>query len=133
MLLVVQATGHQRLVGVAFEEGHQHFHADPRNGDAAVAVAGPAGADAQPAAGLVVGLAFTIPVKLNAYSAVLVAVDFFAGRAGNHGGLAAENLRLRMLQSRAEGDVPGGGSELVAVALLEVGAGKSPLTPALSP
>ncbi len=42
MFGVVQAAGHQRLVGVAFEEGDQYLHADPRDGDAAVAVAGPA-------------------------------------------------------------------------------------------
>ncbi|KMQ53146.1 hypothetical protein ACS96_31285 [Pseudomonas aeruginosa] len=38
---VVDAAADQRLVGIAFEEVHQHFHADPRNDDAAIAVAGP--------------------------------------------------------------------------------------------
>ncbi|MCX4199039.1 hypothetical protein OMR07_29295, partial [Methylobacterium organophilum] len=119
VLLVVQAAGYQRLVGIAFEEGHQHFHADPRNGDAAIAVAGPAGADAQPAAGLVIGLAVAIPVKLDLYPSVLVAVDLFAGRSRDHGGLAAEHLRFRMIQWRAKGDVPGRGAEAVTVALDE--------------
>gem|GEM_PF-4281769 len=117
MFLVVQAAGHQRLIWVAFEEGHQYFHADPRDRDAAIAVAGPAGGDAQPAAGLVVGLAVAVPVELDAHAAVFIAVDFFAGRAGNYGGLAAEHLRLRMVQWWTERNVPGRGAETVAVAL----------------
>ncbi len=92
MFGVVQAAGYQRLVGVPFEEGHQHFHADAWDGDAAVAITGPAGGHAQPAAGFVVGLAFAVPEKLHLDSAVLVAVDFFACWAGDHGGLAAEHL-----------------------------------------
>src|SRR5690606_579605 len=91
VFLVVQAAGDQRLVGVAFEEGDQHFHADARDGDAAVHVAGPAGGDAQPAAGMFVGLAFAVPVELDLDPAVFVAVDFFAGRPGDHGALAAED------------------------------------------
>src|SRR5690606_22620322 len=90
VFLVIEAASHQRLIGVAFEEGHQHFHADPRDGDAAIAITGPAGADAQPAAGLVVGRTDAIPVELDLHPAVLVAVDFLAAWAGDHGGLAAE-------------------------------------------
>jgi hypothetical protein len=51
---VVQAAGDQRLVGIAFEEGDQHFHADARNGDAA-GLPPPSCWNAQPATGLVVG------------------------------------------------------------------------------
>ena len=42
VFLVVQAAADQWLVGIAFEEGHQHFHADTRDGDAAVVCAGQA-------------------------------------------------------------------------------------------
>src|SRR5690606_33097037 len=118
VFLVIEAAGHQRLVGIAFEEGHQHFHADPRDGDAAVAVAGPAGADAQPAAGLVVGRTDAVPVELDLHAAVLVAVDFFASRTGDHGGLAAENLGFGMFARRAVEDIPRRGGKVVAIALM---------------
>lgn len=42
MSLVIQAAGHQRLVGIALEEGHQHFHAGPRDSNGAVAITVPA-------------------------------------------------------------------------------------------
>src|SRR5690606_9780177 len=117
VFLVVEAAGDQGLVGVAFEEGDQHLHAHPRDGDAAVAVASPVGGDAQPAAGLVVAGTVAVPMELHLDPAVFVAVDLFAGRPGDHGGLAAEHLGLGVLQLRAVGDVPRGGEEAVAVAL----------------
>jgi len=119
VFLVVQATADQWLVGVAFEKVHQHFHADARDGDGAVAVAGPAGGDPQPAAGLVVTLAFAVPMELHLDPAVLVGVDLFSGRAGNHRGLAAQRPRLGVFQGGAEEHLPGGGEKAVAVALLE--------------
>ncbi|KYO76176.1 hypothetical protein LT18_05424 [Pseudomonas aeruginosa] len=117
---VVDAAADQRLVGIAFEEVHQHFHADPRNDDAAIAVAGPTAGYAQPATALVVALALAVPVELHPDPAVAVAVDFLARRAGHHRGLAAQHARLRVLQRRAEEHLPGRGEEAVAVALLEV-------------
>lgn len=48
--------------------------------DGAVTITGPAGADAQPAAGFLAGLAFAIPEKLDFYPAIFVAVDFLAGK-----------------------------------------------------
>ncbi len=118
--LVVQAAADQRLVGVAFEEADQHFHADPWDGDAAVMGAGPGGGDAQPAAGLVVGLAFAVPVELHFDAAVLVAVDFFTFGPGDHGALAAEDPWFGVVQRRAVRYVPGSGLEAVAVALVEI-------------
>ncbi|MNQ24485.1 hypothetical protein D3C85_376810 [compost metagenome] len=55
--------------------------------------------------------------------AVLIAVDFFALRAGDHGGLAAEHLGLRVVKRRTVQHIPGRGVEAVAVALLEAVAG----------
>ncbi len=105
---------------VAFEEGDEHFHADSRDGDAAVGVAGPAGGDAQPAAGGVVALAVAVPVELHFDPAVFVAVDFFARGAGDEGGLAAQHFGFRVFQGRAVMRVPRRGEEAVAVALVEV-------------
>ncbi|MCY1293154.1 hypothetical protein D9M68_522640 [compost metagenome] len=133
MLGVVQAAADQRLVGIAFEEGHQHLHADARDGDAAVAVAGPGRGHAQPAAGPVVGLAVAVPVELHLDAAVAVAVDLLALGAGHHGGLCSQHAGLGVCQRWAIGEVPGGGEEAVAVALVEVRVAGLPLTPALSP
>src|SRR5690606_29463791 len=119
MFGVIQAAGDQRLVRIAFEKGDQHFHTDARNGDAAITVAGPAARYAQPATALVVQQAFAIPIKLDFHTTIFIAVDFFAGWAGHYGGLAAEHLGFRILEWRAIRYVPGGGGEMVAVALGE--------------
>src|SRR5690554_6561926 len=116
---VVQAAGDQRLVRVAFQKTDQHFHADARDGDAAPVVAGPAAGHPQPAAGVGVGLAFAVPVELDLDPALVVAVDFFVGRAGDHGGLLAQHAGFGMAQGWAVRGVPGGGLEVVAVALGE--------------
>src|SRR5690606_17288298 len=79
----------------------QHLHADTRDGDAAPVVAGPAAGHPQPAAGVGVGLALAVPVELDLDAALFVAVDFFAGRAGDHGGLLAQHPGLGMAQGWA--------------------------------
>src|SRR5690606_15473807 len=116
---VVQAATDQRLVRVAFEEADQNLHADSRDGDAAPVVAGPAAGHPQPAAGVGVGLAFAVPVELDLDPALVVAVDFFAGRAGDHRGLLAQHPGFGVAQGWAVRGVPGGGLEVVAVALSE--------------
>src|SRR5690554_874177 len=116
---VVQAAGDQWLVRVAFQKTDQHFHADARDGDAAPVVAGPAAGHPQPAAGVGIGLAFAVPVELDLDPALFVAVDFFAGGAGDHGGLLAQHAGFGMAQGWAVRGVPGGGLEVVAVALGE--------------
>src|SRR5690554_2453432 len=116
---VVQAAGDQWLVRVAFEEADQYFHADARDGDAAPVVAGPAAGHPQPAARVGIGLAFAVPVELDLDPALFVAVDFFAGGAGDHGGLLAQHPGFGVAQGWAVRGVPGGGLEVVAVALGE--------------
>src|SRR5690554_6633828 len=98
---VVQTATDQRLVRVAFQKTDQYFHADARDGDAAPVVAGPAAGHPQPAAGVGIGLAFAVPVELDLDPALFVTVDFFAGRAGDHGGLLARSEEhTSELQSR---------------------------------
>ena len=121
--LVVQAAGDERLIRVAFKEADQHFHTDPGNGDAAVAVAGPVAGYAQPTAGLVVGLTVAVPVELDFDAAVFVAVDFFVVRAGDDGGLGALDGLFGVVGLGAMDDVPRGSGEGVAVALGEIIAG----------
>src|SRR5690554_835886 len=116
---VVQAAADQWLVRVAFQKTDQNLHADARDGDAAPVVAGPAAGHPQPAAGVGVGLTFAVPVELDLDPALFVTVDFFAGRAGDHGGLLAQHPGLGMAQGWAVRGVPGGGLEVVAVALGE--------------
>src|SRR5690554_2050264 len=130
---VVQAATDQRLVRVAFQKTDQHFHADARDGDAAPVVAGPAAGHPQPAAGVGVGLAFAVPVELDLDPALFVTVDFFAGRAGDHGGLLAQHAGFGVAQGWAVRGVPGGGLEVVAVALGEGYFPLSPSSPPLSP
>src|SRR5690554_1841361 len=113
---VVQTPGDQWLVRVAFQKTDQYFHADARDGDAAPVVAGPAAGHPQPAAGVGVGLTFAVPVELDLDPALGVAVDFFAGGAGDHRGLLAQHPGLGMAQGWAVRGVPGGGLEGVAVA-----------------
>src|SRR5690554_7303076 len=127
---VVQAATDQRLVRVAFEEADQHLHADTRDGDAAPVVAGPAAGHPQPAAGVGVGLALAVPVELDLDAALFVAVDFFAGGAGDHRSLLAQRAGFGMAQGWAVRGVPGGGLEVVAVA---VGEGFFPLSPSSRP
>src|SRR5690606_16610841 len=117
--LDVQAAGDQRLVGVAIQEADQHLHAHAGDGEGAVAVAGPAAGHAQPAAAAVVALAVAVPVELHLDAAVVVTVDLFTGRAGDHGALAAEQTRLGMAEGQAEHLVPRRGGKAVAVALGE--------------
>ncbi|MCY1301054.1 hypothetical protein D9M70_506430 [compost metagenome] len=133
MLGVVQAAADQRLVGVAVEEADQHLHADPRDGEAAVAVAGPGRGHAQPAAGALVGLAVAVPVELHLDAAMAVAVDLLACGAGDHRALAAQHTWLGVAQGRPVDLGPGGGGEAVAVALVEVRVAGLPFTPARSP
>src|SRR5690554_3882144 len=116
---VVQAAADQWLVRVAFEEADQHFHADARDGDAAPVVAGPVAGHPQPAAGVGVGLAFAVPVELDLDAALVVAVDFFAFGAGDGGGLGAQHFGFGVSEGWAVGGGPGGGLEVVAVALGE--------------
>src|SRR5690606_17918898 len=117
--LVVQTASDQGLVGVAFEEGDQHFHANARDGDAAVAVAGPVAGHSEPAAGFAGGRAVAVPVELAFDAAVFVAVDFFGFGAGDDGALAAGDGLFGVVCLGAEDDVPRGGGEGVAVALGE--------------
>src|SRR5690554_1214424 len=123
---VVQTATDQGLVRVAFQKTDQYFHADARDGHAAPVVAGPAAGHPQPAAGVGVGLAFAVPVELDLDPALGVAVDFFAGRAGDHGGLLAQHPGFGVAQGWAVWGVPGGGLEVVAVAL---GEGCFPFSP----
>src|SRR5690554_3765634 len=133
---VVQTAGDQWLVRVAFQKTDQYFHADARDGDAAPVVAGPAAGHPQPAAGVGIGLAFAVPVELDLDPALGVAVDFFAGGAGDGGGLGAQYFWFGVREGWAVRGGPGGGVEVVAVALGEGGVllspGLFPLSPALS-
>jgi hypothetical protein len=58
-------------------------------------------------------------VELHFDAAVFVAVDFFAGRAGDDGGLAAQDFRFGVFEGRAEVRFPRGGEEAIAVTLTE--------------
>src|SRR5690606_7728263 len=114
---VVQTATDQGLVRVALQNTDQYFHADARDGDAAPVVAGPAAGHPQPAAGVGVGLAFAVPVELDLDPALFVTVDFFAGGAGDHRSLLAQHPGFGVAQGWAVRGVPGGGLEVVAVAL----------------
>ncbi|VVQ26285.1 hypothetical protein PS925_06172 [Pseudomonas fluorescens] len=117
---VVQAAGDQRLIGIAFEEGDQHLHADPWNIDRAKSLGSPARRDAHPATGHIVVLAFAIPEELHLHPAVLVAVNLFTLGTANHGALCTEDFRFRVIERRTVRHVPRNRAEAVAVALVEI-------------
>ncbi|MCY1248471.1 hypothetical protein D9M72_619080 [compost metagenome] len=63
--LVGHAAGNQRTVGITFQVGHHHFHADARNGHCAETFPGPAGRDAYPATALVAVQPRAVPGQLD--------------------------------------------------------------------
>src|SRR5690606_12448355 len=81
----------------------------------AVLAAGPALSHSQPGAAVFVVLRVAVPGESNFHSTVLVAVDFFAGRAGDDGHLRAIHGRL-VIAHGAPGFVGRDGGELVVVA-----------------
>lgn len=115
-----QAAADQRLVGIAFEEGDEHFHTHAWSGDASVGISGPASGDAQPAAGVVVGLAVTIPMELDFDTPVFVAMDFFTRWPGDEGRLDTQRFGFGVLQGRAVMRIPRRGQEVITVALVKI-------------
>src|SRR5262249_44327334 len=84
---VVNATGDERPVRVAFEEINDDFLADPRVEDHAPAAAGPVLGDAHPTGAVLVFLAQAVPGELPLPPAVLVQEDLLLGRADDDGRL----------------------------------------------
>ena len=92
VLVVVDRADDERPVGIAVEEVHDDLVADPRQGEHAVALAGPGLRDAHPARAVLVLLAEPVPVELDLDPAVLVGLDLVAAgtdddrrlRAGDH-------------------------------------------------
>src|SRR5690606_12577847 len=112
---VVGAAGDDRLVRVAVKEGYDDFVADSRQGHKAILATSPALADSEPGAAVLVVLRVTVPGKPDFHAAVLVAVDFFAVRAGDDGHLRAIHGRL-VIAHGAPGFVGRDGGEFVVVA-----------------
>src|SRR5688572_1358210 len=104
LLGVVDASGDDRLVGIAFQEVDDDLLADARDGDGAPGLAGPRLRHPDPArAVLALGpLAFPIPVEEHLHPAVLVGVDLVACRPDDHPGLRPLDERLRRQPRRAE-------------------------------
>ena len=117
---VGQAPHHQRHVHVAIDEPHQHFHAHPGDQHHTITVMGPATGYPQPATGMVVVLAGTIPGQLHLDPAVFVTVDFTVDRAGDHRALIPRYRWARLLrQRRTKHRIPWRGDKCVAIALAQ--------------
>ncbi|KAF1029953.1 MAG: hypothetical protein GAK37_01560 [Pseudomonas sp.] len=99
---VVDAAGDQRLVGIAFQEAHDHFLADARGEQAAPAFACPALRHANPARAVFVALAFAVPVELHLDAPVLVGPYLFALLAHHHGCLWTVHQRFGRGDRRAK-------------------------------
>src|SRR5262252_1437156 len=98
---VVDDAGHQRPVGVAFEELDHHFHADAREELATPLLAGMDLGNPDRAA----FLRLAVPMELHPDPAVLVGADLFALFAflgHDFGGLYAMNARLLRQRQIAE-------------------------------
>ena len=72
---------------------------------------------AQPATAVVVVDAAAVPMEAHFYPAKGITKDLFAGRAGDHRGLAGHYQGLGMLKLRAEDHLAGDGFKGVAIAL----------------
>ena len=111
------ASGNQRLIRIAFQEGHDHFHPDAWNGHRAKSLTGPTGRYPQPATAELTVRLGAIPVELYFDTAIFIAVDLFIGRARHTGSLAYQ--LFAWTQRRAVDDVCLNGAEFVAIALAE--------------
>ena len=100
---VVAAPGDDGLIGVALNKIDDDFVADARDGHVAPGSAGPVLGDADPATGGVVALGVAVPGELHRDASVVVAEQFFAGRADDISDLRAVD----------DGFGPGGRGELL--------------------
>src|SRR5262249_24207089 len=89
--------------------------ADARDVDDAPLLAGPQGADADPAGAVLVELAVAVPVELDLHAAVLVGEDLLAVGADDDGGLGAVDAGPGRPPRRPEGQGRRDALELVAV------------------
>src|SRR5215216_6989730 len=98
IVAVVHRAGHERPVGIAFDELDHHFHADARNELAAPLLARPDFGDANAARLLLL----SVPEELDQDAAVFVDVDLLTLLADHLGGLNAVDERLRRDDGSAE-------------------------------
>lgn len=91
---VVDASIDNGLVGIAFEEFHDHLLPDARNGHAPKPLPCPRVGGADPAGGVLVRLAVAVPVEFHLHASEVVHVDFLAFGAHDDGGLRALHDRL---------------------------------------
>src|SRR5450830_1430730 len=104
------------MVGITFEERHHHFHADTRNGHRTETVTRPTGRNPDPATAAFAIEPGPVPVELNFDATMFIAINVFARRPGDAGGLADQCGSLRR-QRWTIGNVPRDRRELIAVAL----------------
>ena len=88
-LFVVDSAGDQRAVHVSLKERNHYFFAYAWYVDAAEAFASVDLTYSDPATGVFVFFAFSVPVKLDLHSTVFVRVDLFAWRSDDDGCLYA--------------------------------------------
>src|SRR4029077_20656198 len=81
---VVGTADDDRLVGVALEEGENHFLADPGNRHETRLLCVVKRADADPARGVRIVLSVSIPMELHLHAAILVGNDLLPSRSDNH-------------------------------------------------
>ena len=115
VLGVVDAPGHQRLVGIALLEDDHHLVANAGPEEGAPAFAGPELRDAEPAGTVRIHLPFAIPMKLDFHASILVDEDLLARRTDDRRGLQAGDYRLFSDGLRAEVDGRGQTVEFIAV------------------
>src|SRR6266851_1579926 len=118
LVVVVDAAGNDRAVGVAFEEFDNHFLPDARDGDRAPVFAGPGLGNAHPARAVLVLLTQPVPEKLHLHAAVLIRVNLLARGTYYDGSLRALHYGLWSEALRTKRYGEGDAREMVGVSLL---------------
>ncbi|CAM3977631.1 hypothetical protein VIAE108258_22090 [Vibrio aerogenes] len=111
---MIGSARHDRLIRVAVEKRHHHFMAHPRDHHGAVLRPRPALRDTDPARALIVGVAVSVPRKMQLHPAKFITVNLFAVRADHGGNTRAVHLRGR-LRHRAPDFITGDEFKLVRI------------------
>src|SRR6266851_9503656 len=114
LVVVVDAAGDDRAVGVAFEEINNDFLADARDGDGPPVFAGPGLRDAHPTGAVLILLTEAVPEKLHFHTAVLIGINLLA-RGPDHDrcletlydGFGSQALRTEGYGERNAGEMVG--------------------------
>ena len=92
---VIDPASNDGLIGVTFQEIHDHFLADARDIHRSPLLTRPHLRNSNPAGTVLIGLTVAVPVKLAFHPTVLIGIDFLATRPHHGGSLRSLHHRFR--------------------------------------